>query len=137
MAALVPTPRAHLARYHGVPAPAAKWRPSVVTALAVAPTPVEADGVPRATREASTPGETLDPKIEGKTLPPPRNYAWAELLRRVFEIDVLACECGGRLRIIADIHPPDTTRKILDCLGLPSRATLSAASIRNLSSEWL
>jgi predicted RNA methylase len=40
-----------------------------------------------------------------------------------FEIDVLKCErCGGRRRIIAAIHPPDTTRKILECLGLPSRA---------------
>jgi hypothetical protein len=53
----------------------------------------------------------------------PRNYSWAELMRRVFEIEVLECErCGGRRRIIAAIHPPDTTRKILECLGLPSRA---------------
>ena len=48
LAALVPTPRAHLARYHGVLAPAARWRASVVTAVAVPPTPIEADGVGRA-----------------------------------------------------------------------------------------
>jgi hypothetical protein len=40
-----------------------------------------------------------------------------------YPLDVLECEnCGGRLRIIAAIHPPNTTRKILDCLGLPSKA---------------
>jgi len=26
------------------------------------------------------------------------------------------------MRILAAIHPPENTRKILDCLGLPSRA---------------
>ena len=41
---------------------------------------------------------------------------------RVFEIDVLECKkCGGRIRILAAIQPPETTRKILDHLGLPSR----------------
>jgi len=44
-------------------------------------------------------------------------------MKRVFAIDVLQCDrCGGVMRIIAAIHPPNTTRKILDCLGLPSRA---------------
>ena len=39
-----------------------------------------------------------------------------------FEVDVLECpECGGRLRILATIHPPEATRAILECLGLPSR----------------
>src|SRR5262249_34241196 len=52
-----------------------------------------------------------------------RNYSWAHLMKRVFAIDVLQCDrCGGVMRIIAAIHPPDTTQKILDCLGLPSRA---------------
>lgn len=40
-----------------------------------------------------------------------------------FAIDVLQCErCGGAMRIVAAIHPPEITGKILDCLGLPSRA---------------
>jgi len=30
LAALLPTPRAHLVRFHGLLAPAAKWRPSIV-----------------------------------------------------------------------------------------------------------
>ena len=53
----------------------------------------------------------------------PRRLAWAELLRRVFAIDVLECpRCGARTRLLAAIHPPDATSAILECLGLPARA---------------
>ena len=51
-----------------------------------------------------------------------KNYTWSELMKRVFAADVLTCaHCGGRLRILTMIRPPETTRKILDHLGLPSR----------------
>jgi hypothetical protein len=106
LAALIPYPRPNLIRYHGVLAPAAKWRASIVPASTVtAAAPVEC---------GCEHGET------GTTLR--HNYAWAALMARVFEVDVLVCEyCGGKLRIAA-IHPPDATRKILDCLDLPTRA---------------
>jgi len=43
-------------------------------------------------------------------------------MRRVFEVDVLECpECGGGMRILAAIHPPEATRAVLDCVGLASR----------------
>src|SRR5207237_943586 len=62
--------------------------------------------------------------------PPRRNYSWAQLMKRVFAIDVLQCErCGGRMRIVSAIHPPETTRKILDCLGLPNRAPPLAPAV--------
>ena len=52
-----------------------------------------------------------------------RNYTWAELMKRIFLVDVLQCEhCGGRMKILAAIRPPTATVRILDCLGLPSRA---------------
>ena len=42
---------------------------------------------------------------------------------RSFLLDVLQCErCGGPMKILAAIHPPEATGKILECLGLPSRA---------------
>jgi hypothetical protein len=45
------------------------------------------------------------------------------LLRRVFARDALRCpRCSSRMRILARIHPPDTTRAILDGLGLASRS---------------
>jgi len=46
-----------------------------------------------------------------------------ELMQRVFVIDVLECpRCRGRMRIIAEIHPPGPTSSILGHLGLPTRA---------------
>lgn len=45
-------------------------------------------------------------------------------MRRVFAADVLECpRCGATpMRILAAIHPPEATRAILECLGLPTRA---------------
>ena len=43
-----------------------------------------------------------------------RHWAWADLMRRAFEIDVLACpRCRGRLRLIATIDDPDAVRAVL------------------------
>ena len=44
----------------------------------------------------------------------PRHWAWAALMRRAFDIDVLACpRCGGRLRLLATVDDPDAIRAIL------------------------
>ena len=44
-------------------------------------------------------------------------------MRRVFLVDVLECpDCHGRMRIMAAVHSREAIRRILDCLGLPSRA---------------
>ena len=45
---------------------------------------------------------------------------WADLLRRVFEVDVLVCPCGGRRRMIAMITRQKAIRRILSHLGLPT-----------------
>ncbi len=69
-----------------------------------------------------------------------RNYTWAELMKRVWALDVLECpRCQSRMRILAAIHPPVATRKILECLGLPSRAPPLARANRqhNIQPEWL
>lgn len=48
---------------------------------------------------------------------------WASLLRRTFEVDVLACaHCGGRLRVLSVITEPGPVRRILDHLGLDADA---------------
>ena len=53
----------------------------------------------------------------------PRHVAWAELLRRTFGLDVLACpDCGGRLRLVATIAKPQGIARILP--------TSRAASLR-------
>jgi hypothetical protein len=58
-----------------------------------------------------------------KRIKKPRNYSWAQLMQRVFEVDLLICPgCGLKMRVLYAIHPPDAIQKILTCLGLPSRA---------------
>ena len=48
----------------------------------------------------------------------PRHWEWAHLMRRAFNIDVLACpQCGGRLRVIATVEDPGATRAILAALA--------------------
>jgi hypothetical protein len=52
--------------------------------------------------------ESAERDAEPPAAPTPRHWAWADLMRRAFEIDVLACpRCGGRLRLIATIEDPD------------------------------
>jgi len=64
---------------------------------------------------------------EGTPAPAPmprsRRLAWADLMQRVFALDVLECpRCRGRMRLVAAIHPPEATTAILECLGLSARA---------------
>ena len=102
LAGILPPPRRHLLRYAGVFAPRAALRSRVV---ALAPA--------AATTTAST-----------AVLPPPHRQPtrlpWADLLQRVFAVDVLACPCGGRRRVLAFITDLDVARSILTALGLPA-----------------
>ena len=50
----------------------------------------------------------------------PPYVAWADLLRRVFALDILVCpDCGGRLRLLATIEDRAVIEQILTHLGLP------------------
>ena len=78
----------------------------------------------------------IEAKGSTKDVPPRRNHAWAYLMMRVFLVDVLQCErCAGRMKILAAIDPHDTTRKILDCLGLPSRGPPLAPAISDFAAD--
>ena len=49
-----------------------------------------------------------------------RYIPWADLLKRVYDLDALACpKCGGRLKMISLIMQKDVVRRILVSLGLP------------------
>ncbi len=100
-AALVPPPRFHLLRYHGVLAPRARARERIVPAKPVAE-PSAADG----DASAVSCGHRL---------------RWATLLARVFSSDISECAaCGGRLRIIAALTDPASIRTYLEGVGLPA-----------------
>jgi hypothetical protein len=169
LAALIPPPRFHLVRYHGILGPCASARDRVVPGAGRAQEPIrpppgnsslDPPAAPRAktearehargaaadrsspssregnraTRTASRPEDPL-PASDGSAVRP-RRLAWADLLRRVFAVDVLECpRCGGRMRLLAAIQPPDATEAILDCLALPSRAPPAAPAVPD-SEEW-
>ena len=107
LAALVPRPRLHLIRFHGVLAPNAKLRALVV--------PQE----PEAPAQEAQPAQC---EANGAHHRPVR-LSWAKLLKRVFEIDMEHCpNCGGELKIIAAILEQPVIEKILTHLGLQARA---------------
>jgi transposase-like protein len=81
--------------------------------------PSQAVAEPRAEREASP--QRTESSEERARSRSSRWVRWADLLRRVFEIDVLTCRtCGGPLRLVATIEDPMVLRRILRHLGLPS-----------------
>ena len=82
LAALIPRPRTHLTRYHGVFAPNFKHRRRII------PNPAhQTTREPHASRRAP--------------------MTWMQRLNRVFHIDIEHCGvCGGTLRVIACIATP-------------------------------
>ncbi len=99
LSSLVTPPRIHQLTYHGVLAAAAALRDEVV------PRP------PSSRHRESVSGAS------GCAHP----YSWAELMRRVFDVDVLRCaHCGSRRRLIALIAEPEVIRRILFHLGIPA-----------------
>ncbi len=146
LSALVPAPRTYLVRYSGILAPAAKWRALIVPTEADAQSAPMADaaGTPKTPiiTASPAPGEAVAAvrpvAVEPRTVPHPRNYTWAELMKRVWALDVLECaRCQGHMRVLAAIHPPDATQKILDCLGLPSRAPPVNPAVQPTETDWL
>ena len=128
IATLVPPPRTHAIRYHGVFAPNSKDRARVVPEHFQTP-----ERSPAALQPAVPPASPSEPSpfqlspqpapVTGDSdrLGPRYRVPWAELLRKVFSLDVLSCpQCGGRMQLIAFIAEAGVARRILDHLGLPS-----------------
>jgi len=66
-----------------------------------------------------------------------RRYPWAELLRRVFKVEVLVCShCGGVLRLLAAIHDPASIERLLRAKGLPQAPKVSKARAPPGDAEW-
>jgi hypothetical protein len=111
---LTPRPRVNLVLYYGVLAPRALWRGAIVPGIA--------DGVDAREEAAPEDGDAscAKPSRAGA-------YQWAELMRRTFGVDVLACpRCDGRLRLAALIDQASVIQRILRHLGLPQRGPRAA-----------
>ena len=130
---LIPRPRCHLVRYHGILGPAAKDRAKVVPTqrarLASDAASAEAAGADKAGE-----GEYRD--IDITKIPRVSRLPWAILLKRVFMTDALTCpKCQGRMKILAAITKPEAIRKILDHLGIPSEAPRRTSARPPLQAE--
>jgi hypothetical protein len=115
LAALVPLPRVHLVRYGGCLAPHSHLRGAII------PTPRQ-QGVDEP--EASTES--------------PR-WSWAQLLKRVFTMDMTRCPwcLRGSLRIIAAITPGEVIRKLLRRLKLAADPPpIAPARVRQEAFVW-
>ena len=100
LAALVPPPRMHLTRYHGVFAPHHALRAAITPA-----------GRGRGARPDVTAERPVSKHVA---------LSWAQRLKRVFAIDIEHCRrCGGKLRVIASIEDPALIERILAHLEPP------------------
>lgn len=118
LAALVPRPRTNLVRYHGCLAPHAAIRAYVVKdGRGPPPSKAECERMPTLPETPSHAPLSCAP-VRERTKPRSRT-PWAQLMRRVFAIDVLACpSCGGRLEPVAEITDKAVARKMLEHIGL-------------------
>lgn len=144
LAVLVPRPRINMVLYHGVLAGhAARRRVAVGEARGTEPPGVpEADtcrsmavgaeaempsaaptGGQAATAASPSGGPVQAAPADERVARRP-HWRWADLMRRTFDVDVLACRrCAGRMRLLATIENPAVVRKILEHLGLPTEIT--------------
>jgi len=123
----IPEPRGHLVRYYGAYSNVSRGKRRRQTETAVGVSPCDSEQAPsaRADRDHSPDARAL-------------RRSWAQLIKRVYEVDPLVCpSCGGEMRIIAFIIDHDVVDAILRHLakaearsprGPPSAAALSAVS---------
>jgi hypothetical protein len=139
LAPLIPPPFAHLIRYYGILAPNAKGRdllpPAPISWQGIRPealirnAPLGSLHDPLDSKENTTPSLKDERAPLGHTLssqtttsrPRRKTLPWADLLRRVFALDVLVCpKCLGPMTVIAYLTDPNVLCKILTHLGLPT-----------------
>jgi hypothetical protein len=110
LAALIPPPRLHRHRYHGVLAPNAPLR------LAATAYGRDADLTHPPPPSVASPPTAAAPS--GRS---PAHYLWAMLLARLFTSLPLVCpNCGADMRIVAFITETAPVRRILNHIGEPA-----------------
>ena len=123
----IPEPRRHLVRYYGAYSNVSRGKRRRQDEATSGAAPRDGEQAPsaRARRDHSPDARAL-------------RRSWAQLIKRVYEVDPLLCpSCGGEMRIIAFIIDHDVVDAILRHLatadaksprGPPSAAALSAVS---------
>lgn len=128
LSALIPPPRIHLTRFHGILAPHSKFRKLVVPQIVKEK--IEEDGG----EEKSLEVQDSDADNSAKQ----KRISWAKLLSRVFALDMNNCDyCGGDMRAISAVIKQEIVVKILTHLGLPARAPpISPSKVPRQQEFW-
>ena len=105
LAKILPPPRLHRHRYHGIFAPNAPLRP-LITARAQEENALAAQfpgpGLPIPTTPSASPPKSEAPRPQPPDTAPPRPSKWAALLARIYEVFPLICPtCQTPLTFIA------------------------------------
>jgi hypothetical protein len=103
LSAIVPKPRTHVTRYHGLFAPHSKHRNKIVKGKL---------------KEKKENTEEESPERPEKTK---AKMSWAKLMNRVFKRDVTECHfCRGKVKVVSAILEQTLIEKILTHLELPA-----------------
>jgi hypothetical protein len=104
----VPDPRRHVVHYYGAYSKVARGK--------------RKKGAASLQAAAAEPEELSPAERE-------RRRSWAEMIRRVYEVDPLVCPaCGGEMRVVAFITDRAVIKRILDHLAHRARATRAPPS---------
>ncbi len=104
LTATIPPRRMNMVRFHGVFAPKAKVRKTLKLLLPNPPAPQKEEI-----------DQGASPKAAGRGYRRP----WHELLKRVFDLDILVCgKCGSKMHRISHIEDPKVVEQILGHLNL-------------------
>jgi hypothetical protein len=116
LARLIPPPRVHRHRYHGVLAPNARLRERVISlGREDAEAPSDTDSSPVLRPEAGTADLPDSPQRAAA------RSRWARLLARIYEVFPLTCpDCGADMRILAFVTAAEPVDAILGHLALPT-----------------
>ena len=115
LAALIPPPRKHRHRYHGVLAPHSPLRAAVTAQAGLPLDPSAGPLVPPA------PGVSPDARTADTPPAAHARYLWAVLIARIYQILPLICPvCGSEMRLIAAVTEPEPVRRILLHVGEPT-----------------
>lgn len=113
LVALIPPPRRHRHRYHGVLAPNSPLR-AAVTELgreSDSAKPVEAAA------QAPTAADSAPPSPRS-----PTRYLWVALIARIYATWPLLCTyCGNEMRLIAFVTEREPVVRILSAIGEPTQ----------------
>ena len=128
LAKILPPPRIHRHRYHGVFAPNAPLRPLVTAraqednALAVQ---VPVPDLSLTLNPSAFPPEPEKPPRQPADTGAPRPSKWAALLARIYEVFPLICPtCHTPLTFIAFLTEPEALTRILVHIGEPASPPL-------------